>query len=257
MVDLDVAPIKVKLSPIKTSFTAIVAVIFTFLLSALLFFVLPAMKDATDASRLFGESTGGLAGTAAGAFDALLNIHKTTQDTIEDTLSDSNVDTEIATQISGAGKLEVLSAKITARDVEVDGKVYASYSIVEGEAIFTVDLSKLNEGNVQETGSEITVVLPEPHVSLRFDYENKKKIAEYKNNILVDTALASKDLGIVAHQNSIINTVEDAQKEIANFDFLVDQARESARHQVEQLVKNIRGESYKVKVIFQGKVEKD
>lgn len=257
MADIDVAPIKVKISPLKTSFTAIIAVIFTLLLSSLLFLVLPAMKDAKDASRLVGETTGSAAGTAAGAFDALLDLDDIAAETAEETINENNTVTEIATQISGAGKLEVLSAKVTARNVEVDGKVYASYSIVEGDAVFTVDLSKLNEGNVRETDKEITVTLPEPHVSLRFDYENKKKIAEYKNKNLLDTALASNELGLTAHQNSIINTVEDARNEIANFDFLVEQARESASHQVEQLVKNVRGDSIKVNVKFQGKVEKD
>ena len=186
-----------------------------------------------------------------------MDIKEISDVVIEDTLSENNTETKISTQISNAGKLEVLSAKITARDVEVNGKVYASYSIVEGDAIFTVDLSKLNENNVRETGSEITVTVPEPHVSIYFNYETKKKIAEYKNNNLVETALASKDLGITAHQNSIINTVEDAQNEIANFDFLVDQARESAAHQVMQLVKNVRGNEIKVNIEFEGKVEKD
>lgn len=257
MVRFDMNPIKVNISPLKISFTAIITIIFTILLSSLLFIILPAMKDATDASSLVGETTGKAAGTAAGAFDAFLDLDEVKDTATEEALNENNTETEIVTQISSAGKLEVLSAKITARDVEVDGKVYASYSIVEGDAIFTVDLSKLSENNVRKTDNVITVVLPEPHVSLRLDYGKKEKIAEYKNNNIIDTALASEELGITAHQNSVINTVEDARNEIANFDFLVEQARESATHQVTQLVKNVHGDSVKVNIEFQGKVEKD
>ena len=194
MPEIKFSPIRIKIPTISLKW--IITVIFVVLACLFLFIIIPSARSAKKATDQFGIASGTAAGTAGGAAQILLDWDEIRNEAVEDATKVEDTKTDFITQIQKGGKLEVLSAKVTTYNIEVDGKSYASLSVNPGMVYFTVDLSSLSDNNVQVSNKKIMITLPEPEVELNFDYAKVNKVAEYKNKDIFDNLPVDNDLAV-------------------------------------------------------------
>lgn len=193
-----------------------------------------------------GNVAGRLVGTAVGSADGLFNgWQKGEEAGAEAGLSAEDTQVDIQDSMKKIGSLEVLAAGVTLRNVNEIGEAYAGLSLINGDAVFSVDMTQV-EISFSQDGKEAYLVLPEPTLALYLDQSGTKALAEIQKFSLSVTA----EDGLNAYLNSMSQTANKAKEALANYDSLLAQARESAQRQVQQLAEMLCGDQYVVQVKF-------
>lgn len=215
-------------------------------------------------ARSAGEKIGGTAGTAVGKAIGSFNgvttgLSEGGSAGTEKGLSADDT-TVMLQELRSTGRLQVLVADInldifhmigkdgesksgTEMDVETtrDANFVALYK-QSGHATFSVDLGR---ATVEQNGSGIILTLPEPRVEVISDGELIPVDKWQKSDFT-----GSAENGQIGLLNSLRKMDEQAVKELQNYETLMDQAKESAIAQVEELAVSVRGSTGSVEIVF-------
>ncbi len=194
-----------------------------------------------------GETAGKTVGIAVGSFRGVTEgTEKGRKEGMQAGLSAEDTAVDIRSSILSIGKLEVLSAGISLRNVTELGEVYEYIEIVKGTAMFSVDLS-IADVQVSRDGSAVRVILPEPDMETYITYNDTEKLAEESGF----SPFHNAENGSAAYLQSISRTITEAKENISNYDMLLQMAKDSARQQVGLLVANLRSAECSVDIVFQ------
>lgn len=167
-------------------------------------------------------------------------------------LSAKDTTMDIRTKMVQTGKLEVLLVNVELSDVYKHGEVpivggpqYAALYTIQGEGIFSVDLTQA-EVTLQSLSDNILIGIPRPQFELYIKDSTLKNIAEYKASVFD----GNTGDGYTGWLNSREQIDQKAQSELAGYNSLMEHAKASALDQVERLSKSICGSEKKVIVQF-------
>ncbi len=215
-------------------------------------------------ARSAGEKIGGTAGTAVGKAIGSFNGVTTglseggSAGTKEGLSADDT--TVILEEIRSTGRLQVLVADInldifhmigkdgeskSGADMDVETTRDANFVALykqSGHATFTVDLDR---ATVEQNGSGIILTLPQPRVEVISDGELIPVDKWQKSDFT-----GSAENGQIGLLNSLRKMDEQAVKELQNYETLMDQAKESAIAQVEELAVSVRSSTGPVEIVF-------
>jgi len=236
-------------------------VVFWLISSSILVVGFYTLANARSAGEGIGSTAGTLAGKAVGSFEGV--THGIKEGSSDGTAAGLQADdtTVMLQEIQSAGRLQVLVVDInldifhmigkdgeTATGIKLDVQATKDANFValykqSGHATFTVDL---NKATIQTNGSGVIVALPEPEVEVVSDAElvpvGKWQKGDY-------TGSAEKgQLGLL---NSLREIDGQTVKELQNYDALIDQARDSAKAQVEALAVSVRSSDGPVEIVFE------
>lgn len=193
-----------------------------------------------------GQANGKIVGTAVGSAKG---ITVGTQEGAEageaagTSAEDTTVD--IKGSMDALGKLEVLVAGVTLKNINKIGDTYAGLYVINGDAVFSVDLG-IAEISFSKDEKDVYITIPEPDLELYLDQNSTEKLAETQHFSLTVTA---KD-GLVNYLNTMSAMESKAQETLANYDSLFAEAKEAAKRQVTQLATTLCGDNYVVHVQF-------
>ena len=211
---------------------------------------IPQYSVAEESGTLSGETVGKLVGVGIGTYYGVTDgLVAGSEDGKEDGISaKTTTSVDIQSSFSEVGKLEVMSASVSIRNLhQAGGGDYASLEVLFGKGIFTVDLS---EAEITESSDgSITIKIPNPRMELYIDEEKTAHLGEYQKFPWVGNA----EEGYDAYINSRIVVDEKVQDKIAHYDLLLQQARESAKTQVELLAESVSVDGKSVTVMLPGK----
>lgn len=156
---------------------------------------------------------------------------------------DTNVD--IKGSMEAIGKLEVLVAGVSLKNINEIGDTYKGLYIINGDAVFSVNMSDA-EISFSQDGKDVYITIPEPELEIYLDQNSTEKLAETQK---FSMTVSAKD-GLVAYLNSMTQTVEKVKETMVNYDSLFSDAKESSKKQVAQLATTICGDNYTVHVQF-------
>lgn len=202
--------------------------------------------NASSMGSSFGDGLGKAVGKAAGSLEGVTEGREAGIEAGQDAgLSAEDTEADIATRLKEVANLEVLVASVKLNDFHSIGKDkdYAALYLLKGDAIFSVDLSDMD---VSLKGNELKIVLPQPKVNLIIDESQTEKVAEYQKHFFSGSAAA----GMEAYLNTMKKLTEEPEKAIANYDFLMESARESAEKQVRQLASSVSIQKRNVSISF-------
>lgn len=219
----------------------------------LYFFAFQSLRENADKNgRAIGELQGNLAGLAVGSYNGITEgWHKGKEEGKEAGLSAEDTEGELRTSIRNIGRLEVLSAAVSLKNLHKTGDDYGRLEILLGDAVFAVDLSEAVI--TQETEQEIIISLPQPEMTLYFDENKTQKLADYQKYSFSGSA----EDGFDAALNSRKAVFEEAADTITNYDSLMERAKASAAKNVALLAENVMVEDTAVKVEFMEEGERN
>lgn len=213
-------PIAVWLTPILVVLIAATTILF--------YAHTKAQEIGTEAGVLQGK----LVGTAIGSLKgSTIGYTKGTESGKNKGLSAIDVNAKISGIMKSTPKLEVLVAKVRLKNLNEIGKEYKSLSVMEGKAYFTVDLKEA-EFYFSKEENKLSIVLPNPKMELDLKHSSSQKLAEVQKfswNI-------SKEEAFQAYFNSIKNIEKKVEEKVANYNILMEKAKESAEKQMKYLV---------------------
>lgn len=183
-------------------------------------------------------SIGETAGIAVGSFDGVTNgIREGAEAGKEEGLSAKDIEIKIGNKMRETEKLQILLVDLKLSDLYQQGSSYAALLSLEGEAVFTVDLS-LSKAGFSEEEEKFVIEIPEPQCELYLNDSTIDVLAEYQRVLFNG---AAKD-GYKGYLNSRAEIEKRAKEEIDGNEDLQKQARMAAIQQVEALAGAICGE---------------
>ncbi len=191
-------------------------------------------KNAISTGEAIGGSTGILVGKAVGSVEGLT---KGREEGFaagkKEGLSAKDTVSTIKNVVSECQKLEVLVASICIKNYHEigDKKQYAALYLANGEIIFTVDLSKLE---VEEKSDRLEVTVPVPESKFVIDEQSINKADEYQTKFFNGTT----EDGIKGYLNTMKELYGKVEDNIDNYDELLQDAKNSAKKKIENLVIN-------------------
>lgn len=198
--------------------------------------------QAKNVGTSVGEMTGGAVGVALGSADGMFKGLQEGMEAGEAAgLSAEDTTADMKESLKEVGRLEVLAAGVTLRNVNKIGQEYTNLSMLNGDAIFSVDMTQA-EISFSQDGKEVYIVIPEPTMELYIDQSGTEILAEIQNPSFGVTA----EDGLNAYLNSMAQTVDKVKETLANYDSLLAQAKDSALEQVRQMAETISGGRYTV-----------
>lgn len=194
-----------------------------------------------------GQRAGNAVGWAIGSADGAINGTKAGREAGKEAgLSAEDTSVDIEGGITAIGKLEVLAANVSMKNLNKLGDDYASLYLVIGNAVFSVDLEDAKVF-FSKDGKTVCITLPKPELDIHIDQSRTEKLAEKQNFSLTDSA----EDGLKDYINSMGEIEKEAKEHIQNYESLLDEAEASAIKQVELLVSMLCGSSYSVQVNFE------
>ena len=160
-------------------------------------------------------------------------------------LSAEDTMVDIKGSMEALGKLEVLVAGVSLKNINKIGDSYTGLYLINGDAVFSVDLAEA-EISFSQDGKDVYITIPEPDLEVYLDQNSTQKLAESQK---FSFTVSAKD-GLVNYLNSMTQTVEKVKETMVNYDSLFADAKESAKKQVQQLAGTICGDNYVVHVQF-------
>ena len=205
-----------------------------------------AHHRAGDMGTAIGKKNGEIVGTAIGSAKGITEgAQKGREDGAQEGLKAEDTIAEIKGAMEDMGKLEVLVAGVTLKNINRIGTAYTGLFLINGDAVFTVDMAAA-EINRSQDGAELSIKVPRPELNVYLDMDSTQKLAEVqKFSLTVD----AQD-GLTAYLNSMTQTVKKVKDTMANYDSLCLEAENSANAQIRQLVKRICGNDTLVQVQF-------
>ena len=195
-----------------------------------------------------GSATGTLVGKAVGSARGLTRgIENGTEAGTNAGLSADDTTADIKGAFESVGKLEVLVAGVTLKNMHEVGTAYSGLYVINGDAVFTVDLNQA-EFFYSPDGTKIRMVIPAPELEIYINQNSTKKLAETQKFSWTATA----EDGLQAYLNSMVKTQEKVESAITNYDSLVSMAKQSAREQILLLADAVCGEGVTIEVDFKG-----
>lgn len=201
---------------------------------------------ATDIGTAVGQTNGKIVGTAIGSAKGITvgtQEGKSAGEKAGLDAEDTTVD--IKGSMEALGKLEVLAAGVSLKNINKIGDTYTGLYLINGDAVFSVDLAEA-EISFSQDGKDVYITIPEPDLEVYLDQNSTKKLAESQN---FSFTVSAED-GLIAYLNSMTQTVEKVKETMVNYDSLFVDAKESAKKQVQQLATTICGDNYVVHIQF-------
>ncbi len=170
---------------------------------------------------------------------------------IGDNFSSTKVTAEIVS-VREIGELEVMAASVQVNRqilISSNNKVdYASLYNVPGTAVYTVDLSKLDIEIVDtaDGGKKVLVGIPPLEVSLMVHEDEIEKIAEYQKGKFTGSAKEGYEKYLAVTKES----AAAVEKEIADSESLRNMAEDSARTQIDMLIRSLSIENCETVLYF-------
>lgn len=194
-----------------------------------------------------GKTVGRAVGLAIGSADGLINgLREGGEAGAAAGLSAADTTVSLQDSMRELGKLEVLAAGVTLRNINRIGGTYAGLSLMNGDAVFSVDMTQADISFSQD-GKEAYIVIPKPELELYPDLNSSEMLFEIQK----PSFQVSAEDGLISYLNSMAQTVGNAKETIANYDSLMEQAQESAQTQVKRLAETLCGGRYTVVTRFQ------
>ncbi|WP_026522735.1 DUF4230 domain-containing protein [Butyrivibrio sp. VCB2001] len=202
--------------------------------SIVLVYVVYLKSNAVAIGGSAGESIGAITGKIMGSFEGLTTGRiEGSEAGKEEGLSAENTTAEIATQMKELQNLEVLVASVKVSDVHTVGvkQDYKALYLVKGEVIFSVDLSK---AEVKEVDDTLIISIPQPVGKLIFDPDKIEKKAEFERYLRAGSA----EDGMKEMLNTLAKMQDATAETLNNYDSLVNAAKQSAVKQVARLAES-------------------
>ncbi len=220
---------------LKKAFPIILLAILVLLMLCGAFFKINVFSNPEEIGTTLGETNGTIVGKAIGSYEGITKGYNEGYSSGKNAgLSAVDTPIQIQSQIKslGTGKLDVLSVSVRLSDFQTIGKDgkedYASLYVTKGKVVYSVDLNqiRLDYGD----NNELTVIFPkpEPHITNMGEVEKIFEIQKFS------FSGSSKD-GATALVNSLNRIPSVADKEFANYDDIMKQAKESAKVQIKNL----------------------
>ena len=217
---------------------------------ALLVLVMILLLVMRSRAKTIGAGVGTASGTVVGAaIGSARSITEGVNQGIEDGeaagLSAQDVSADMQVTMESVGKLEVLVAGVTLKNMNQIGEAYHALYIISADAVFSVDLQQADI-SYSKDNSDIYISVPKPELELFLDQNSTEKLAETQN---FSWTVSAQD-GVIAYLNSMTNIIEKVKDSMANYDTLMETAENSARKQVESLASAVCGENQHIHVHF-------
>lgn len=230
-------------------------IFFTTVLLVVIFLLSSFLK--TTASKI-GETIGGNIGKIVGTAKG---IKEGTEEGKQQALEDPKTEINIATEIQKSGYLQVLEMDIQIADIYYMGGSeeeynngdysnvnYAEYYTADGKAIFKIDLS--NAEIVEKQDQHIIEVKIKKDVEISI-------IPKTNTMETIDTYQKDKSTGSIANgekafKNSCNEVARKTKEELSQNEQIMNEARKSAKAQVNNLIKAIKGSKTIVKFSIDG-----
>lgn len=194
----------------------------------------------TDAAELIGTQNGQAVGTAIGTYHGITQgWAEGAEDGKQAGLSAADTTAEIKGKITPVGKLEVV--KISTNNYNVmqqQGGNYVELQKIPADITYTVDLEQVE---ISLSGTELTVLIPEPEVDVASDPSEMEVIATEEYSTFASIFNGTSEEGITAS----VNSWNEEQKEMmSKFEdpesVMYQNAEKLAKQHVEELIHNIR-----------------
>lgn len=199
-----------------------------------------------DIGNAVGQVNGKIVGTAIGSAKGVtIGVEEGKKAGESAGLDAEDTVVDIKGSMESLGKLEVLVAGVSLKNINKIGDTYTGLYIINGDAVFSVDLEQA-EISFSQDGTDVYITIPEPDLELYLDQNSTQKLAESQNFSWTVTA---KD-GLINYLNTMTQTVEKVKETMVNYDSLFADAKEAAKKQVKQLASTICGDNYIVHVQF-------
>ena len=193
-----------------------------------------------------GQTNGKIVGTAIGSAKGITVGTQKGKDAGEQAgLSAEDTSTDIKGSMEALGRLEVLAAGVSLKNLNKIGDSYTGLCLIHGNALFSVNLAEA-ELSFSQDRKDVYITIPEPDLEVYLDQNSAEVLAESKKISLTVTA----EDGLIAYLNSMTQTVEKVKETMVNYDSLFANAKEAAQKQVQQLAATICGDNYIVHVQF-------
>lgn len=201
---------------------------------------------ATDIGTTVGQTNGKIVGTAIGSAKGITVGTQEGKNAGEKAGLDAEDTTvDIKGSMEALGKLEVLAAGVSLKNINKIGDAYTGLYLINGDAVFSIDLAEA-EISFSQDGKDVYITIPEPDLEVYLDQNSTKKLAESQK---FSFTVSAED-GLIAYLNSMTQTVEKVKETMVNYDSLFVDAKESAKKQVQQFATTICGNNYVVHVQF-------
>lgn len=221
-----------------------VYIAFCILLVGALVFAICIRVKADSIGNVLGETTGSSVGKVIGSFEALTDYREAYAEGKEEGLSAVDTTAEVTNKVQELNKLEVLVAGVKLRDEHsVGDEEYVALYLLKGDAVFTVDFS---DAEITKEEDVLLITIPEPEMELIIDQSKLEKVAEYQKFLWSGSA----EEGFDAYLASMAKVTEETKESLANYDTLMEAAKESAERQVKQLVHSVSVSEVEVKIRF-------
>ena len=200
------------------------------ILTTLLFIsVITAKSSGTSIGSGIGEKVGAAQGSfkAVSQASELFNEGKNIGLSAEDTEINN-----IKERLLSTGKLQVLVAGVSIESNTTVGEKYAALYITEGNAVFTVDLNKIDI-KYDKANNKLVVKIPEPQVDVKLDHGKDKLLAEFQKKFTWGNDAKE---GSTARINTVNKLDDTPQDVIGNYETLHNTAKTNAENQIKELI---------------------
>jgi len=157
-------------------------------------------------------------------------------------LSAEDTEARIGNKMTETGNLQVMLVDLNLTDLYQQGKYYAVLWRMQGEGVFSVDLTQ-SRVSCNQAENKITITIPEPVFTSYLDDSTVESLAEHKDPLWNGSTVD----GYRGYLNSRSQVERKVQEEMLS---MVDQAKLSALSQVELLARSVCGCSASVQVGF-------
>lgn len=213
----------------------------------LLIYAIYSNVNAVTHGNNLGQRIGSLAGKAVGSFEGIIEGREQgLADGKAAGLNSDDTEARISNAIQQTNKLEVLVASAKIKNINKIGKSdveYATLDLFRGEVVFSVDL---RNASIKLKDNELTITLPPPEGELIINQSRIEKVAEYQKHFYSGKTEDGFYDRLKTYENVSKATVET----LDNYEVLIEDAKESAIKQVQQLATAALLNPYRVNIVF-------
>lgn len=209
--------------------------------------------QAANIGAVTGNAMGTAVGKALGSFKGVTEGYKKgEEDAKEDGLKAEDTTVSVRKTLASVGKLDVMSVGITLHNMNQIGDsdpAYRELSVAKGVIQFSVDLTDFQISfNKNKTKAFLYVKEPEPELSI--DWADTEVLAcVSKANMAVKATEGAQDIVNSINQQEL-KAKEELHNHVNNYDTLYALAEETAKEQIEALVKSVNSDCEEIQVIF-------
>jgi len=189
-----------------------------------------------------GNNYGELWGNVFGGVETVFKLEDTYNNARAEGLSAKDTKVDIGVEMQKMNKLEVLVASVKLKSLhEISGDKkdpdYVALYLLKGEIIFTVDFSRSIYDEEKQT-----LFLPVPEYYLSINQDKTEKLSEYQKHFFSGDVQS----GYEAYLNSMKEIHNASEENIANYDLLLEEAKESAKKQVSEIINTVSSSAIEV-----------